>query len=80
MRPIADHRKIGAVESWAAIRWNDPRHPLALESFGAVPAVAPVVGWLNPKWVPIRTVVATKSAPAVIFSGQQSGNLSLGVL
>jgi hypothetical protein len=27
VRPIADHWKIGAVESQAVIRWNDPRHP-----------------------------------------------------
>jgi len=37
-------KKMGAVESQAAIRWNNPRHPQARDSFGAVPAVAPVVG------------------------------------
>jgi hypothetical protein len=42
--PIAEPENWGAVESQAAIRWNDPRHPQAQESFGAVPAVAPVVG------------------------------------
>src|SRR5437588_6788594 len=33
-----------AVEPQSAVKWNDPRHPQAQESFGAVPAVAPVVG------------------------------------
>jgi hypothetical protein len=36
--------KMGAVETQAAIRWNDPRHPQARDSFGAVPLSAPV-GW-----------------------------------
>jgi hypothetical protein len=74
-------RKWGAVKPQSAVRWNDTRRPWARESFGAVPAVAPVAGGgsiLN--WVPIRPAVATKIRLSGIFSGQQSGNLALGVL
>ena len=54
--------------------WNDPRHPLAGGSFGAVPAVAPTAGVPHCfKWVPIRGGCA-EVRPGEMFSGRDGAN------
>jgi len=43
LRPIKGLRYTCRPSRIIRVRWNDPRHPQARESFGAVPAVPPVV-------------------------------------